>query len=122
MNGVENVDDLQGLSIIGINQFSKEIEELKHVKDKKIDELGLHRNEETMEIEGEIEEMQPQSTEIAGDISINLKKIETLGDLSKMSNIKFGGEISKSPQKGYGGDTSYCIPKSPGSSMKGKSL
>ena len=35
-----------------MNQLQKEILQLKNVENKKIDELGLHRNEETFEIEG----------------------------------------------------------------------
>ena len=55
MNGVKHVDNLNELSIIGVNKLKKEIFELKDVPNKKFDELGLHRNEETLEIEGIME-------------------------------------------------------------------
>ena len=45
MNGVKHVDNLNELSIIGVNKLKKEIFELKDVPNKKFDELGLHRNE-----------------------------------------------------------------------------
>jgi len=35
-----------------MNQLQKEIKELKEISDKKMDDLALHRNEETLEIEG----------------------------------------------------------------------
>jgi len=36
-NGVKNIQNLKELKIIGINQLQKEITELKHVSNKKID-------------------------------------------------------------------------------------
>jgi hypothetical protein len=56
MNGVEDMNDLTEISIIGVNKLKKEIHELKHVPNKMIDEMGLHRNEDTFEMEGELEQ------------------------------------------------------------------
>ena len=52
MNGMTNMQDLCTLQVNGINQLAKEIEELKDMKVKYIDNEGLHRNEQTNEIEG----------------------------------------------------------------------
>ena len=45
------------LQVHGVNQLAKEIEECKNLEVKCYDELYLHRNEKTFEVEGNIEEM-----------------------------------------------------------------
>ena len=75
---MKNIQNLANLKIVGMNQLQKEIKELKDISDKKIDELGLHRNEETLEIEGVTESQ------------IELKKLRK----------KEKKESTNSPQKG----------------------
>lgn len=55
MNGFENstCDMLVGFQVKGKNQLFKEIEEIKFNEEKFLDYGATHRNEETMEIEGE---------------------------------------------------------------------
>jgi len=52
MNGVKQIQDLNMLQVVGINKLSKEIEECRDMPKKYYDELILHRNEETYEVEG----------------------------------------------------------------------
>ena len=56
MNGFQNstCDILVGFQVKGKNQLFKEIEEINHTSDKKLDLGAIHRNEKTMEIEGEL--------------------------------------------------------------------
>jgi len=55
MNGFQNstCDIMAGFQIKGKNQLFKEIEETNDVEDKTLDPGALHRNEKTMEIEGD---------------------------------------------------------------------
>ena len=52
MNGMEKISDLCYLKIKGVSQLNKEIAETKNIQNKFNDQMALHRNEMTDEIEG----------------------------------------------------------------------
>jgi hypothetical protein len=63
MNGMSDINrDLQYLQVTGINQFKKEFEQQRGVP-KNLDFNGLHRNENTEEIEGYHEHVTTQLEE-----------------------------------------------------------
>lgn len=53
MNGMEDLNDLVHLQVIGESQISKELQEMYGVKQKVFDMEALHRNEITKSIEPE---------------------------------------------------------------------
>ena len=70
MNGCEKIQDLCMLQVHGVSQLAKEIEECKGIEVKYYDELILHRNEKTFEIEGVQEEKVQPAKKIQRNPSI----------------------------------------------------
>jgi hypothetical protein len=49
---MSEINDICYLQVKGKNQFEKEMQETRFIKQKVIDSSALHRNEDTQEIEG----------------------------------------------------------------------
>ena len=94
VNGLSDPSDLVHLQIKGKNQLFKEIEETQMIDNKYIDELALHRNEITKEVEGEEILAQMQAAQ-------NAKK--TWGNAAKSASLR-QTLITKSPNAEHGDD------------------
>ena len=53
MNGMNDLNDMVYLQVIGESQIGKELQEMFYVKEKVFDQEALHRNELTKSIEPE---------------------------------------------------------------------
>ena len=66
--GFEEYRQISSMMVKGKNQLIKEIDEISKIENKIFDQQGLHRNEETQEIEGQYGKSKKSETKKAANI------------------------------------------------------